>query len=311
LSAYVLVTPAHNEEAHLEQVIQSMLRQTRKPLRWVIVNDNSTDRTGAIAERYAATSNFIHVITIKRDGSRGFNKKAEAFNAGVASLRELRYDVIGNLDADISLEANYFEDLLKAFDSEPRLGITGGSVFTTIGGRFVTHDTTPDSVAGAVQMFRRQCFEDVGGRYLPLPFGGIDAAAEIIAKARGWLVAKQPAHKAYEHRQTGTASMTPLAACFRLGRRFHSLGYGMAFYTARCCYRLGDEPVLIGSCAAFLGYVEALVRRRPVLLAADVVTHLRHEQHRKLWHRFSRVDVGNTATVPGRAGANGIGRLHT
>lgn len=309
MAGYVVITPAHNEEAHLENVIRSMLVQTRKPTRWVIVNDNSTDRTAAIAERYAAQWEFIRVISITRDGSHGFNKKANAFNTGVASIEDVNFDFIGNLDADISFDPDYFENLLRAFERDPQLGITGGIIFTTIGDRFVTHDEAPDSVAGAVQMFRRQCFEDVGARYLPLPFGGIDAAAEIIAKERGWRVAKQPAYKVFEHRQTGTASMTPIAACFRLGRRFHSLGYGILFYSARCLYRLGDEPVVIGSCAAFLGYLEALIRRRPVLLPANVVQHLRRDQHHKLRQLFSRLSTRKTDSIPNRFGDSGVGRI--
>jgi poly-beta-1,6-N-acetyl-D-glucosamine synthase len=308
MADYVVITPAHDEEKHLEKVIWSMLAQSRKPLRWVIVNDNSSDRTGEIAERYAGESDFISVITIRRQGSHGFNKKAGAFNAAVATLRGLSYDYIGNLDADISLEINYFENMLRAFERDPRLGITGGIVFTTIGNRSVTHDQTLDSVAGAVQMFRRQCFEDIGGGYLLLPFGGIDAAAEIIAKERGWRVAKQPEFKVCEHRQTGTATMTPLASCFRLGRRFHSLGYGILFYIARCFHRLGDEPVLIGSCAALLGYFESLVRRRPILLPPEVVQHLRQEQHRKLCHSFSRF-VRETYSVPRRSGKSRIDKI--
>jgi len=287
MASYVIITPAHNEEAHLEKVIRSMLAQTRKPVRWVIVNDNSTDRTGAIAESYAAQSDFITVVTIKCSGERGFNKKAVAFNAGVEALRGSSYDFIGNLDADISFEPDYFENLLEALEHDTRIGITGGVIFTKIGDRFVTHDVTSDSVAGAVQLFRKKCFEEVGGGYLPLPFGGIDAAAEIIAKERGWTVVKQADQKVLEHRQTGTASMSPMAACFRLGRRFHSLGYGMLFYLARCFYRLKDEPVVLGSCAAFLGYVESMLARRPVLLPVEVVKHLRQGQHRKLWGRFS------------------------
>jgi poly-beta-1,6-N-acetyl-D-glucosamine synthase len=284
MASYVIITPAHNEEAHLERVIRSVLSQTAKPLRWIIVNDNSSDSTPAIAEQYAEQCDFIRVVTVHRKGDHGFNKKAAAFNEGVRYLKDLTYDFIGNLDADVSFGAEYFEALLSAFARDPRLGVTGGAIYTTVGEAFVTEDETVDSVAGAVQIFRRDCFEAIGGGYLPLPFGGIDAAAEILAKQKGWRVAKQPNHRVYEHRRTGTARATPLGACFRLGRRFHSLGYGPLFYVARCAYRLRDRPVVVGSCVALAGYLEACARRRPVLLPEEVVRKLRREHSRKLWN---------------------------
>jgi poly-beta-1,6-N-acetyl-D-glucosamine synthase len=282
ISNYVIITPAHNEEAHLERTIQSMLAQTRRPRQWIIVNDSSTDRTREIAEKFAAENDFIRVLSIARNGNRAFSNKARAFNAGLKTVQSLPYDAIGNLDADISVEPQYFENLLRGFEKDSRLGVTGGIIYTKIGDEFITCDQTLDSVAGAVQLFRRECFEEVGGEYLPLPYGGIDAAAEIIAKMKGWTVRKTLENKALEHRQTGTATATPLVACYRLGRRFHSLGYSMLFYIVRCFYRLGNKPVVLGSCAAFLGFVAAALTRDPVCLPSDVVQHLRSAQRKKL-----------------------------
>jgi poly-beta-1,6-N-acetyl-D-glucosamine synthase len=263
-----------------------MLAQTVRPLCWVIVNDGSTDRTGDIITRYATQVDFIRVITIQREAVRAFNKKANAFNRGVEVLRGLDYDMIGNLDADISIEPSYFENLIREFQNDNELGITGGTVYTKIGDRFVTQDETLDSVAGAVQLFRTECFQDMGGGYLPLPHGGIDAAAEIIAKMKGWKVRKSLENKAFEHRQTGTAITTPVIACYRLGQRFHSLGYGTMFFALRCLYRITNEPVIIGSCAQFLGFIESWIRHRPVQLPVEIVRYLRREQSRKLRKMF-------------------------
>jgi biofilm PGA synthesis N-glycosyltransferase PgaC len=259
-----------------------MLAQTVRPLCWVIVNDGSTDRTGDIANRYATKVNFIRVVTIQREAVHAFSKKANAFNRGAEVLRGLDYDIIGNLDADISVEPNYFKNLICQFAHDDQLGITGGAVYTKIGDRFVTQDETLDSVAGAVQLFRKKCFQDVGGGYLPLPHGGIDAAAEIIAKMKGWKVKKSLENKAFEHRQTGTATASPVIACYRLGRRFHSLGYSALFFALRCIYRIGDEPLLVGSCAQMLGFIESIVKCRPVALPIEAVRFLRRQQREKL-----------------------------
>jgi hypothetical protein len=186
------------------------------------------------------------------------------------------------LDADVSFGPEYFSNLVRSFESDASLGITGGTIFTKIGSNFVTHDQTLDSVAGAVQLFRRACFEEIGGGLPVLPFGGEDAALEIIAKSKGWKVEKSLADRVDEHRQTGTGAAAPIVACFRLGQRFYSLGYGALFFVARCLYRIPDEPILIGSCAQFCGYVAAALERQPMHLPGEVIRHLRREQLGKL-----------------------------
>ena len=266
----------------MERTIRCVLAQSHKPLRWVIVNDGSTDRTAEVAEGYAKEVQFIQVVQARQGGEHAFSSKARAFNIGLEQVRELNYEFVGNLDADISIEPNYFAALIAALERNERLGITGGKIYTKVGDRFLTSDNNPESVAGAVQFFRAECMKEVGPGYLPLPYGGIDAAAEIIARMKGWTVEKLAGNPVYEHRQTGTASASPLFASFRLGRRFHSLGYGFLFFSLRCFYRIGDPPVVVGSLAMILGYLESMVRRRPISLPADVVSYLRREHREKL-----------------------------
>jgi poly-beta-1,6-N-acetyl-D-glucosamine synthase len=282
VSNYVLITPVHNEEAFIQKVIAGVVAQTCKPAKWIIVDDGSTDETGAIVRASAAGHDFIQLVTLRSSGQRSFSRKADAFNFGVSQLTGISYDFIGNLDADIFLEPHYFENMRRLLQEDPQLGIVGGVVFTTVRGQYVTQDENPESVAGAVQLFRKACFADVGGSYLRLPFGGIDAAAEFIAKQKGWKVRKSFQDIVREGRQTGTATVKPLSASYRLGRRFHSLGYGFFFYSLRCVFRMRDDPLILGSFASFFGFLESLIRRRPVLLPQDVVQFLRAEHRKKL-----------------------------
>src|SRR5262245_25315453 len=108
MSAYVVITPAHNEERFLEKTIASMRKQTVKPLRWVIVNDASTDRTGAIVVAWKKRCDFIQLVDLERDSGRTFARKATAFERGFAEVRQLGFDFVGNLDADISFGPRYF-----------------------------------------------------------------------------------------------------------------------------------------------------------------------------------------------------------
>lgn len=278
---YVIITPAHNEEQFIEQTIESMIAQTVRPLKWVVVNDGSTDRTGQIVQRYAERFDFIELINQVRQPERNFARKVFAFNRGLAAINELDFAYIGNIDADIFFGPRYFENILAELAGDDKLGISGGIVYTKFTDTFSTYDTTADSVGGKVQLFRRACFEDIGG-YRPLKYGGIDAAAEITARMKGWKVRKSFEHPAYEGRPTGFAYGKPVIAKLCEGRRFYSLGYDPLFYFFRCLYRLHEYPLFIGSMAALLRYMFGYLRREPRVLPSEIISYLRAEQRAKI-----------------------------
>jgi poly-beta-1,6-N-acetyl-D-glucosamine synthase len=281
MKAYVVITPAHNEAGFIEKTIESMISQTMLPQKWVIVDDGSTDGTGDIVARHAKEFKFIQLVRMSRDPERNFSRKVFAFNRGLEELHHLKFDFIGNIDADISFGANYFADILRAFDEHPQLGISGGIVYTKFTREFRTYDYTLDSVGGKVQLFRRQCFDDIGG-YRALKFGGIDATAEIMARMCGWHVCKSLTAPAYEHRPTGFAYGNPVVAKMCEGRRFYSLGYDPLFYLLRCIYRVNEYPFLLGSGAAMMRYLYGMARREAIALPSDVVKFLRSEQRKKI-----------------------------
>jgi glycosyltransferase involved in cell wall biosynthesis len=278
---YVLVTAARNEEAFITKTIESVLLQTIRPLQWVIVNDGSSDGTMKVIELLVNKFDFISLINLEREGNRHFGHKAFAFRRGVQRLNNLDYQFIGNLDADIFLGPDYYENILKKFIDDPRLGIAGGIIYTKIGERFSTTDQTIDSVAGAVQLFRKECFQAIGC-YIPLEYGGEDAAAEIKARMLGWRVQKFSEYRVFEQRRTGTAEAKPIIARLREGKRFYSLGYGLLYYLIRSIYRIKDPPFFIGSFAALYGYLVCYLKQQPVLLPINMVKFLRNEQLERL-----------------------------
>src|SRR5437762_662354 len=152
---YVLITPAHNEEAFIERTLASMVAQTQLPERWVIVDDGSTDRTAQIVEGYASRYQWIELFRVPERIDRSFAGKVHAFNAGLERVRSLEFDVLGNLDADLSFEPDYLEFLMRKFSEDPNLGVAG-TPFTQDGG----YDTARDSfegenhVPGGCQLFR-------------------------------------------------------------------------------------------------------------------------------------------------------------
>src|SRR5256886_4349950 len=120
---YVLITPARNEEAFIEKTIQSMIRQTVLPTKWVIVDDGSIDSTASIVGRYLARYDWIEMIQMPRRRDRSFAAKVYSFNAGHERVKNLEYEVIGNIDADISFDEDHFEFLLNKFGEDSTLGV--------------------------------------------------------------------------------------------------------------------------------------------------------------------------------------------
>ena len=158
---YVLITPARNEEASIEKTIQSVINQTVMPEKWVIVSDGSTDRTDEIVESYQQKYDFIHMVRREVDANRDFASKVYAIRAGLEKLNGTRYDFIGNLDADVSFEQDFYERVFKEFEKNPDLGICGGVFYELNDGQWVAQHTNINwSVGGCTQTFRRQCYED-------------------------------------------------------------------------------------------------------------------------------------------------------
>ena len=125
LPRYVLVTPARNEADSIELTIQSVVKQSVRPIKWIIASDGSTDGTDDIVRKYAATHPWIELVRTPERRERHFAGKVLAFNAGYARLQGLDYDVIGSLDADVSFDSEYFSYLLRKIAEDRTLGLVG------------------------------------------------------------------------------------------------------------------------------------------------------------------------------------------
>jgi biofilm PGA synthesis N-glycosyltransferase PgaC len=286
MSGYVLVTPAKNEEAHIEGTILSVLSQSVPPARWTIVSDGSVDGTDAIVRRYAEKHPFIDFLRCDGASGRNFGSKVQAFIAGLSRMAGLDYSFVGNLDADVTFEPGYFEAILAKFTEINGLGIAGGIIVEKVGTRYVKQWIHPDSVAGAVQLFDRRCYEDIGG-YLPISLGGIDAAAEIVAKSKGWRVRTFSEIPVRHHRKVAAGKGGIVRGKFRQGMMFHDLGYRPLFHALRCAGRIAEPPFLVASLAMAGGYVWAKARGRPVIIPGNALRYLRRDQMRRLAGIFS------------------------
>lgn len=287
---YILITPAKNEAVYIEKTIQSVISQTIKPVKWIIVSDGSTDQTDNIVERYLDKNPFMQLVRLERNKERNFASKVHAIRKGFENVRGVDYEYYGNLDADISFQPDYYEKILTEFSKNPALGIAGGIVLEKLGNaKFHPQIVSEEfSVAGAVQMFRRDCYEEIGG-YIPLEKGGVDAIAETMARMHGWEVRSFQSIKVVHHKQTGTKKANILKAKYLLGIAEYSHGNHPLFQILKCLYRAKEKPMIVGSISRLAGYSVAFMREDKITVPDEVVRYLRKEQLQRLWLPFSNL----------------------
>jgi glycosyltransferase involved in cell wall biosynthesis len=289
LPTYVLITPARNEAAFIEKTIESVIHQTILPLKWVIVNDGSADSTRAVAERYSAKYDWIEVVNRPMRNERNFAAKVHAFNAGQEHLKDMNYEIIGNLDSDVILDKDHFEFLLKKFREDSELGVAG-TVFREEGGYSSASDSFEgqNHVSGQCQLFRRECFEDIGG-YFANKAGGIDWIAVVSARMKGWRTRSFREKSFFHHRPLGTAERSQLSASFSYGRKDYFLGGHPLWELFRVSYRMTKRPYIVDGLALGLGYGSAAVRRLKRPISRELMAFHRREQMRKLSAIFKLV----------------------
>lgn len=281
LPRYVLITPARNEESFIEKTLESMVHQTVVPVKWVIVNDGSTDTTGAIVGRYAEKYDWIEAVNLPVRKERNFAAKVYAFNAGLERLNHVEYEIIGNLDGDVSLDKDHFEFLLGKFKEDPRLGVAG-TIFREEGYSSETDSFEGQKhVSGQCQIFRRQCFQEIGG-YFANKAGGIDWIAVTTARMMGWKTQSFREKSFFHYRHLGTAERSVAAAMFSYGEKDYYLGGHPLWELFRVGYRMLKRPYLTGGLALGLGYGWAMLRREKRPVSKELMEYHRREQMQKL-----------------------------
>ncbi len=279
--SYVLITPARNEAAFIAQVIQSVVRQTQPPAKWLIVSDGSTDGTDEIVLAHAANHKWIELVRLPESRDRHFAAKVRAFNAGFANLNGTHYDVIGNLDADITIDdEKYFARLLAKFGDNPRLGVAG-TPFREGSSQYDYRFTSIEHVSGACQLFRRECFEDIGG-YTPIKIGGVDLVAVLSARMKGWETRTFVETTCFHHRRMGTATRSPLVVAYRGGRGDYLLGGHPVWELLRCIYQMKGRPIVLAGMFRFAGFAWALMTRVDKVVPGELVRFRRAEQMSRL-----------------------------
>jgi len=212
---------------------------------------------------------------------RHFAGKVNAINAGLARVAELPYGVIASLDADITFESDYFSFLLEHLAADQTLGVVGTPYAEESGTTYDYRFVSDKHVSGACQVFRRKCFEAIGG-YLPLKGGAIDSVAVIMARMKGWKTRTFTDRVSLHHREIGTAQCSPIQSRFCLGVRDYAIGNHPVWEMFRVAYQMTKSPYAIRGLALGAGYLLALVRHKDRQVPHELVAFHRQEQMQRL-----------------------------
>jgi glycosyltransferase involved in cell wall biosynthesis len=276
---YVIVTPVRDEEKYIEATIGCMCAQTMLPAEWLIVDDGSTDRTGIIADEYAAKYSWIHVLHRQ---NRGYRKNGggvmEAFFDGYSRLQCKDWDFLVKLDGDLSFAPDYFEKCFGHFAQDDRLGIGGGEIRHEIDGRMKAEENPRFHVRGATKIYRRACWEAIGGLWKA---SGWDTIDEVKANMLGWNTYAFPELGLFHHRLTGSEEGL-LRDRIKHGVACYVSGYHPLFVAASCARRLAQKPRVLGSLAIVYGFMKSYVKRPPRMSDRSYFAYIRGQQLRRL-----------------------------
>jgi biofilm PGA synthesis N-glycosyltransferase PgaC len=267
--SYAVVTPVRNEAEHLDRLARSLADQTQPPQEWVIVDTGSEDGTAALIEQLQGRYAWVTPLVSPEPYARG-GPIVRAFQAGAAAL-QAQADIIVKLDADVSLDPDYFAALLGRFEAEPTLGIASGACLEQEQGRWVTRRVTGDHVWGACRAYRAACLAEVTPLEERMGWDGIDAFKAAVG---GWTTGTLEGLSFRHHRPEG-ARDGRLEKWRARGRAAHYMGYRPSFLILRTLRRSRDDPAAV---VMLLGYTSAAIRREPRFPDEAASATLRRQQ---------------------------------
>lgn len=275
---YYIVIPSYNEEALIALTLESLISQTVLPSKIVVVNDNSTDRTAEIVLDFAKENPFISLVNktsenIHLPGS----KVIQAFQKGFETLDE-NYDLIVKIDSDLIFPSNYFETVIKHFQSDETIGMAGGFCYIEKNGDWILENLTDkDHIRGALKAYRKETFKQIGGLK---PAMGWDTVDELLCKFYNWKVVTDESLHVKHLKPTG-ANYNKTAR-YKQGEAFYTLGYGFlitAIASLKLAMRKGKPLLFIDY---IKGFWKAKSEKKPMLVNAEQAQFIRKYRLQKM-----------------------------
>lgn len=277
----VIISPCRDEARFVELTLSSVVNQTCRPDRWLIVDDGSNDATPEIVSPYVATHAWIELLRRPRGGHRQLGPGVvAAFNVGLTHLGDYPFDVVAKLDCDLEFKPDCFAAILAHFD-DARIGIASGTTYLRVGRKRISERYSGYHVPGQAKFYRRTCFEEIGG--LQTIFGW-DILDETDARRHGWVTISDPTIPILHHRLQG-ATFGALRGRIIWGRGAYAVGTHPLFGVARGLYRMAERPWVLGGLAFLWGFFSSYFQAEVEKTRdRDLIRYLRQEQWYRLLH---------------------------
>ena len=289
---YAVVTPARDEARNLPRLAECLAAQIVLPMAWLIVENGSTDDTLAVARSLEERHSWVEVCSLAGENvpTRG-GPIARAFEAGLKAL-ETEPGVVVIVDADVSLEPEYFERLMEKFGAEPRLGMASGSRYELQRGEWRRHNQTGSTtVEGQCRAYRWACLPAVLPLDDAMSWDGIDA---IKANLGGWSTRTFNDFGYRHHRPIGARDGSRATAWASEGRGAYYMGYRPYYLVLRAFHHSRREPAALG---LLWGYASSAIRRSGRCPDKAVVDYVRDDQSLRNILRRTREATGRSAKV--------------
>jgi poly-beta-1,6-N-acetyl-D-glucosamine synthase len=279
---YVLISPCRNEAQFMRQTLESVLAQSIRPAKWIIVDDGSTDQTPQILAAYARQHEWIEIVTRRDRGRRAVGPGViEAFYAGYDTINPDDYDYFCKLDLDLRLPPRYFEILMQRMLANPRLGTCSGKAYLEEEGALVAEGHGDETSLGMTKFYRIACFKEIGGFVRQVMWDGIDCHR---CRMKGWIACSwdEPELRFVHLRRMGSSQQSIFAGRMRQGFGYYFMGTGLLFMTAAALNRIREKPYVLGGLAMLWGYIKGAVQRKPRYEDPAFRRFLRRYQRRAL-----------------------------
>jgi len=279
---YVLISPCRDEAAYMRQTLESVIGQSVRPTKWIIVDDGSTDETPRILEEYKARHDWIEIVTRRDRGRRAVGPGViEAFYAGYETIKPDDYEYLCKLDLDLILPPRYFESLMERMTAEPRIATCSGKAYQKAADRLIKEKHGDETSLGMTKFYRVSSFEDIGGFVREVMWDGIDCHR---CRMKGWIACSwdAPELRFVHLRPMGSTQQGIYTGRMRHGFGQYFMGTGFLFIAASALGRVNEKPYLLGSCAILWGWLKSALRRTPRYADMEFRRFLRRYQMRAL-----------------------------
>ena len=280
--SYLLISPCRDEAAYMRETLDTVIAQSLRPAKWVIVDDGSTDETPRILAEYARRYDWIEIVTLGDRGRRSVGPGVvEAFYAGYRAINPGDYEYLCKIDLDLRLPPRYFEILVARMTANPRIATCSGKAYVEQRGRLVPERHGDDTSLGMTKLYRVSCFKAIGGFVREVMWDGIDCHQ---CRMKGWIACSwdEPGLRFVHLRPMGSSQQSIYAGRMRHGAGQYFMGTGFLYMAASAASRLNQKPYVLGAAATLWGWLASALQRKRRFEDPEFRRALRAYQRRAL-----------------------------